>query len=291
MCKSSVLGFVLLFAFIFKLEKPSWRLVLIILTMTVGVLMMAAGETEFSALGFVLVMTAAACSGFRWSLTHILLIRHPATANPFSSIFALAPVMFASLMLLSLPVEGPLELLRGIGTFMSIRGPVFGPLILLFPGFLAFCMTASEFALLQRTSVLTLSIAGIFKEVVTLSTASVVFDETLTLVNLAGVVITIIAIVAYNWMKYAKIQEEARAKSLAAGVGSLDRDDEFDASGGGAGDRQRLLSGIGGSHGSDSAGLAGLGRSGSSSSTSGNGNGSAGIGMGKGPAKRPEDYE
>src|SRR6266568_7367484 len=47
MCKSSALGFVLLFAFLFRLEQPSWKLVFIIVTMTIGVVMMVAGETAF----------------------------------------------------------------------------------------------------------------------------------------------------------------------------------------------------------------------------------------------------
>lgn len=93
MCKSSVLGFVLVFAFIFRLEKPTWKLCAIITVMTIGVIMMVAGETSFNILGFILVMSAAASSGFRWSLTQILLLRNPATSNPFASIFFLAPAV------------------------------------------------------------------------------------------------------------------------------------------------------------------------------------------------------
>src|SRR5580700_3547714 len=100
MCKSSSLAFVLLFAFAFRLESPSLRLVLIIATMTAGVVMMVFGEVQFSALGFVLVISAAFFSGFRWALTQILLLRNPATSNPFSSIFFLAPIMFLTLLLL-----------------------------------------------------------------------------------------------------------------------------------------------------------------------------------------------
>src|ERR1700761_4426633 len=99
MCKSSVLGFVLLFAFLFRLETPSLKLFLIIATMIAGVVLMVAGETAFDTLGFALVMIAAASSGFRWSLTQILLLRNPATSNPFASIFFLAPVMFLALLI------------------------------------------------------------------------------------------------------------------------------------------------------------------------------------------------
>lgn len=54
MCKSSVLGFVLLFAFLFRLENPTWKLCAIIIVMTTGVIMMVTGETAFNAAGFIL---------------------------------------------------------------------------------------------------------------------------------------------------------------------------------------------------------------------------------------------
>ncbi|KAF2735380.1 TPT-domain-containing protein [Polyplosphaeria fusca] len=213
MCKSSALGFVLLFAFLFGLEQPSWRLVLIIMIMTVGVVMMVAGEAAFHALGFILVMTSACSSGFRWSLTQILLLRHPATANPFSSIFFLAPIMFFSLIILAVPVEGFPALAEGLSKLFESKGTPLGIGILLFPGCLAFLMTSSEFALLKRTSVVTLSICGIFKEVVTITTANIVFHDPLTPINLTGLVVTICSIAAYNFMKIQKMREDARMQA------------------------------------------------------------------------------
>jgi solute carrier family 35 protein C2 len=210
MCKSSALGFVLIFAFLFRLEQPSWRRVFIISIMTVGVIMMVAGETAFHALGFILVMASACSSGFRWSLTQILLLRNPATANPFSSIFFLAPVMFFSLIILAIPVEGFAALREGLAHLFEMKGTGLGIGILLFPGVLAFLMTSSEFALLKRTSVVTLSICGIFKEVVTIGTANLVFDDPLTPVNISGLIVTIGSIAAYNYMKIKKMREEAR---------------------------------------------------------------------------------
>lgn len=232
MCKSSSLAFVLLFAFLFRLETPSWRLVAIIATMTVGVVMMVAGEVDFSTLGFILVISAAFFSGFRWGLTQILLLRNPATSNPFSSIFYLAPVMFFSLLLLAIPVEGFPALFQGLGTLMEVKGSILGPCILLFPGAIAFCMTASEFALLQRTSVVTLSIAGIFKEVVTILAAGLVFHDTLTPINISGLFVTIGAIAAYNYIKIRKMREDAQIEAhkqhiIERGTGSgSDADEE-----------------------------------------------------------------
>ena len=212
MCKSSSLAFVLIFAFIFHLESPSIKLVLIITTMTVGVVMMVAGETLFNATGFVLVISAAFFSGFRWALTQILLLRNPATSNPFSSIFFLAPIMFASLLLIALPVEGLYDLSVGIHELTAAKGSLGAIAILLFPGMLAFLMTSSEFALLQRTSVVTLSICGIFKEVVTISAAGIVFHDPLTPINISGLLVTIASIAAYNYIKIMKMRSEAKVE-------------------------------------------------------------------------------
>ena len=209
MCKSSSLAFVLGFAFLFRLEDPSIKLVAIITTMTVGVIMMVAGETAFNVLGFILVILAAFFSGFRWALTQILLLKNPATSNPFSSIFFLAPVMFVSLAVIAIPVEG-LSVAHGLKTLVDAKGVFLGVCILIFPGCLAFMMTASEFALLQRTSVVTLSICGIFKEVVTIAAAGIVFHDPLTPINITGLFITIGSIVAYNYIKIMKMRQDAR---------------------------------------------------------------------------------
>jgi solute carrier family 35 protein C2 len=210
MCKSSSLAFVLLFAFLFRLESPSWKLVLIIATMTFGVVMMVFGETAFNLSGFVLVIMSSFFSGFRWALTQILLLRNPATSNPFASIFFLAPVMFITLLTIAVPAEGFRALGGGLQELFAAKGTVFGILLLLFPGVVAFCMTAAEFALLQRTSVVTLSICGIFKEVVTITAAELTYHDPLTPINISGLCVTIVAIAAYNYIKIKKMREKAQ---------------------------------------------------------------------------------
>lgn len=213
MCKSSVLIFVLTFAFLFRLESPTWKLCAIILVMTAGVVMMVAGEAAFNTAGFVLVMSASFCSGFRWSLTQILLLRNPATGNPFSGIFFLTPVMFFALFILAVPIEGPFAVIEGVKTLMSTHGTLLSLTILLFPGCLAFLMVAAEFALLKRTSVVTLSVCGIFKEVLTISAAGLAFGDELSPINVSGLFVTIASIAAYNYLKIMKMRSEARKEA------------------------------------------------------------------------------
>ncbi|KAJ6004283.1 hypothetical protein N7499_000352 [Penicillium canescens] len=233
MCKSSALAFVLLFAILFRLESPSVKLILIIATMTIGVVMMVAGETAFNALGFALVIASAFFSGFRWGLTQILLLRHPATSNPFATLFLLTPVMFFSLIVIALSVEGPAEIYQGYLVLAEKRGQLLGSFLLIFPGVLAFCMISSEFALLKRSSVVTLSICGIFKEVVTISAAGIIFHDKLTAVNLTGLFVTISSIAAYNYMKISKMRSEAQEAEWSRESSPLSDTEDGDHSSGG----------------------------------------------------------
>lgn len=107
MCKSSTLAFVLIFAFLFKLEKPSWKLILIIVIITAGVILMVSDETDFNLVGFIQVMAASAFGGLRWSLTEVLLRKESmGLTNPFASIFFLAPAQALILLIISALVEG-----------------------------------------------------------------------------------------------------------------------------------------------------------------------------------------
>jgi solute carrier family 35, member C2 len=73
MCKSSVPLFLLLFACLWGIEKLTWTLGITIALISLGLLMLVAGEVEFDTLGFGLVITAACMSGLRWTITQVLL--------------------------------------------------------------------------------------------------------------------------------------------------------------------------------------------------------------------------
>jgi solute carrier family 35, member C2 len=61
-------------------------------------------------------------------------------------------------------------------------------LLMLLGGLLAFCMTVAEFSLIKNTSTVTLSVAGISKEVVIISLSVLIYHDVLTPVNLLGYV-------------------------------------------------------------------------------------------------------
>jgi solute carrier family 35, member C2 len=161
---------------------------------------------------FLLVITASALSGIRWSLTQLLLQHTPATRNPFSTLFHLAPVMFISLLLSHILFESPAALLsHPLFTFKSLP-------LLLSPGILAFCMTSTEFELIRRTSVVTLSVSGMFKEVLTVLAGTVVFGDHLAVSNIWGVLVTLGGISWYNWIKIQKMREDDGVEKDLSGI-------------------------------------------------------------------------
>lgn len=69
-------------------------------------------------------------------------------------------------------------------------------------------MIVSEFFLIKRTSVVTLSVCGIFKEVATIFISSLTFGDVLTIVNIIGLCITLFGIGLYNWLKLKTTTQE-----------------------------------------------------------------------------------
>ncbi|KAG0290539.1 Triose-phosphate Transporter [Linnemannia gamsii] len=213
MCKSSSLAFVLLFAFAFKLERPTWTLAGVIGVICVGLFMMVMSEVDFVLIGFIQVMLASVLGGLRWSLTQLLLERTDtksgSLANPISTIFFLSPIMGICLCI----VAGVFE---GFGTifssefFQTFQSGLFTLGLLFLGGIFAFMMVLAEFNLIARTSVVSLSVLGIIKEVVTIVVSSLVFHDQLTVVNILGLFITLAGIGFYHFMKLREMKAKSR---------------------------------------------------------------------------------
>ncbi|KIK68930.1 hypothetical protein GYMLUDRAFT_34939 [Collybiopsis luxurians FD-317 M1] len=204
MVKSSSLIFVLLFAFLFRLEKFSWRLVGVVILICSGVLLMVATETHFVLGGFLLVLSASALGGLRWGLTQMLFKnKKTGFSNPASTIFLLSPIMAVTLCALSFLIESWSSLF-GSEFFSSLTRSLQTILFLLAPGVLAFCMVLSEFYIIQRAGMVPMSIAGIAKEVATISVSAWFFGDELTPLNITGVAITICGIGLFTYHKYLK---------------------------------------------------------------------------------------
>ncbi|KAG0380257.1 Triose-phosphate Transporter [Mortierella sp. AD032] len=208
MIKSSTPIWVLIFAFFFRLEKPRLSLILIIGVIVVGVVLTVAGETQFDMTGFVLVLLAAVMSGLRWSLTQMLLQKDQlGMDNPVATLYYISPIMFVLMSILSLVIEDPFVQFSSSAFFQDFRTGALTMLMACGGGLLAFAMTVAEFKLIKSTGTVTLSVAGISKEIVVISLSMLIFGDRLTFVNLLGLLVSIGGIMAYNYVKIKKMQQ------------------------------------------------------------------------------------
>ncbi|XP_027172585.1 probable sugar phosphate/phosphate translocator At1g06470 isoform X2 [Coffea eugenioides] len=151
MCKSASPIFLLIFAFAFRLESPSLKLFGIMLIISVGILLTVAKETEFEFWGFIFVMLAAVMSGFRWTMTQILL------------------------------------------------------------------QVLTEYILVSVTSAVTVTIAGVVKEAVTILVAVFYFHDDFTFLKGVGLVTIMVGVSLFNWYKYLKLQKGDRPEGEMRG--------------------------------------------------------------------------
>ncbi|XP_051135752.1 probable sugar phosphate/phosphate translocator At1g06470 isoform X2 [Andrographis paniculata] len=201
MCKSASPIFLLLFAFAFRLESPSVELLGIILIISMGVLLTAAKETEFEFWGFLLVMLSAFMSGLRWTMTQILLQKEVyGLKNPLTLMSYVAPVMMVATAVLSLLLD-PWDEFNMSNYFNSWWHTVRSCLLMSFGGILAFVMVLSEYILVSVTSAVTVTIAGVVKEVVTILVAVLYFHDEFTWIKGVGLAITMVGVSLFNWYK------------------------------------------------------------------------------------------
>ncbi|KAL1307460.1 hypothetical protein AAHE18_17G033900 [Arachis hypogaea] len=150
-----------------------------------------AKETEFQLWGFILVMLAAIMSGFHWCMTQILLQPLCAFSNvsglkdPLTLMSYVAPVMAVATALLSLALD-PWHELHNNKYFDDSRHITQSFFLMILGGFLAFYMVLTEYFLVSVTSAVTVPIAGVVKEAVTILVAVLYFHDKFTWVKGLG---------------------------------------------------------------------------------------------------------
>jgi solute carrier family 35 protein C2 len=212
MCKATVPLFLLAFAFAWGIEKPSWRLGIVVSLISIGLVLMVRGEATFDWAGFSLVMFASFMSGLRFTLTHIFLHgTHGSNKDlqskgsgplggPLEIIEALAPVMSSTMLVLSLIWERLWTLPQS--AYFSSLSHISLTLLLIFSGScLAFLLVSTEYKLIEETSALTFMIAGTCKEVVTVLAAVFILGDSFGWVNGIGLATVMLGVVLYQLHK------------------------------------------------------------------------------------------
>eukprot|EP00877_Chromochloris_zofingiensis_P007804 jgi/Chrzof1/3277/Cz12g19080.t1 len=223
MCKSTTPIFLLTFAFIWGLERPSWELAGVVTVIVTGLLLLVYGESEFDLLGFTLVMTASCLSGLRFTLTQVLLHGHGSEhvkspfGGPLEILEILTPVMAITTLILSIAWEQIWWSLPESPYFASWGHSMLSIAIIFLGAVIAFLMVWTEYQVIKETSALTFMIAGTCKEVVTILAAMMFFGDHLGVINGVGLVIVILGVLLFNAYKYRKLKV-GEIQAIRAGV-------------------------------------------------------------------------
>ncbi|KAG6479648.1 hypothetical protein ZIOFF_063116 [Zingiber officinale] len=172
MCKSASPIFLLLFAFAFRLETPSIKLLLIIIIISFGILL----------------------TGLK---------------NPITLMSYVTPAMAVVTLILSLVIDPWHDFDTNV-YFDNSWHVIRSCLLMLTGGALAFFMVLTEYILISATSAVTVSIAGVVKEAVTIVVAVFYFHDPFTLLKGVGLLIIIIGVSLFNWYKYEKMKGQLR---------------------------------------------------------------------------------
>jgi solute carrier family 35 protein C2 len=224
MCKSTSPLFLLMFAFLLRLEQPSFKLTGIMGVIMSGVMLSVYGEVHFHAFGFFLVMLAAFLSGWRWGYVQLLLQKGSWLGkgrnlkNSVITLYNMTPLMSGIVLFFSMIIERPWRLIGTSEYFSSFSDLMLTGGIISFTGTVAFLMVLAEFVLVAETTAVTLTVAGSLKELLTILAGVVFFGDKINAVNGGGLCILIIGVIMYNYYKLNKLKELANSDSASKSI-------------------------------------------------------------------------
>jgi solute carrier family 35 protein C2 len=173
-------------------------------------------EAHFSLLGLVLILSATAMAGFRWSMAQLMLQKLRIETedgsdtgqnglDPITTLYLISPAATAALVPLMIGVELP-SLLES--TFFAAPGVglEFAGVVLA-TGLLAFGLIFLELQLVHLTSGLTCSICGVMKELLTIVASVAYFRDAISGLNVVGMAVSTAGILGYN--AYRRHQEQS----------------------------------------------------------------------------------
>ncbi|XP_022249758.1 solute carrier family 35 member C2-like isoform X2 [Limulus polyphemus] len=196
MTKSTCIIFILGFSILFGLEKKRLSLVGVVFLISVGLFMFTYHSTEFNLQGFLLVLSASFLAGMRWTVAQLIMQRKDlGLSNPMDMIYHIQPWMILGLLPLAVAFEGlPIATSEKVFRFRDTDVLLSTCVRILIGATIAFLMEVSEYLLLTYTSSLTLSIAGILKEVCTLYLAVSYNGDKMTTLNILGLGVCLLGI-------------------------------------------------------------------------------------------------
>lgn len=179
MVKAATPMLVLAVAALFGTEKATPNLIVIVSMMTVGVGIASWGELEFDAWGMVFQVVALVVETFRLLFIQRLVQQHLPRSNPLVALSLFAPVCFIVLLPFALTVEP--KAIAALLTSTRVQTFVFGNALT------AFGLNAAVVWLVSfESGPLTLTLAGILKDIAIIVSSIWLFRSRLTFIQIVG---------------------------------------------------------------------------------------------------------
>ncbi|CDF38284.1 unnamed protein product [Chondrus crispus] len=197
--------FTMMWGLLLGIETFSVHLCLSLFVIALGIALAAFGQHTFVLTGFILQLLATALGGLRWAMTHGLLkgTRDGESSQrmaPLTATLYTSPTTALCVLPVALLFEGSQVATKMTTITANEFWIIFGSM--LFVGTLVFILLMSEYWLVNATSSLALSVAGVFKELLTIAGGITFFKDDLTLLNTIGFSICQAGIGAYMWLRY-----------------------------------------------------------------------------------------
>ena len=159
-----------------------------------GVMLCTAGEINFNWLGFAAVVTATLLRGVKSIIQGRLLTAPEDKFDSLTLLYHMSGSSIAPLGAYAALVEYPAlydPLLRGDGALRRWA-------LVLLSGFVAFLLNTCNFIVTKRTSAVTLQVLGNVKVVVSVGVSLLIFGNKVSKWSVAGCIITLAGVAAYN---------------------------------------------------------------------------------------------
>ncbi|CAJ1966854.1 unnamed protein product [Cylindrotheca closterium] len=205
MVKSSAPVFVLAWAFVFRIEKITLRLIGVAAIIALGEFVTVAGEIDFVLKGFILCLIATCCSGARWTLVQLKLQNmQPPMKSSIATMRLLSPSMFFGMLVMSFAIEQPWNDFAQMDSNALLQVLLLG----LGGGTIAIAMILCEFYLILEASAVIMMIGGVIKEMVTIMIGVSAFGDDLNATKIIGMCIVFSGVIVYKISFHREKQEE-----------------------------------------------------------------------------------
>ncbi|RKO91491.1 duf250 domain protein membrane protein [Blyttiomyces helicus] len=186
MLKSVTPVAILLMSWIFRTEEPNRWIFLNVLFIAAGVAVASYGEIQFVFVGFILALVAIFFEAIRLVMVQKLLHSNSIKMDALTSLYYFAPVSAGFNIINALIFE--MDKIT-VDHFAKV-----GVLPFIFNGLLSFCLNVAGVSVVKKTSTLVLGLAGVFKDIMIVSIATIYYMSPFSATQTVGYTMALVGL-------------------------------------------------------------------------------------------------